>query len=159
MTTVFLDSGVFVEGMVAPWSAARALLILGAYRVILSETSEVVLVEVTRALERKGIPTNERSDFARLLRKLSLTVHARPSEEDVRQGLAKFLPLLHHRADVPVLVAAIAAAPDWLVSSNPDHFTPRVAKACGLRIVTPAQLMRYLGVSDVSQRTGGSSAC
>lgn len=152
MARVFLDSGVFVEGISAEWGAAKGILILGCYGVLALETSEVVSVEVTRVLGRKGIPTGARSAFAKLVQTIGLIIHPRPLEGDIREGIQQYLPLMRHRADIPVLVAAIAAKPDWLVSSNPSHFNAEVARASGLRIVTPAQLMRYLSVSEVPQR-------
>ena len=153
MARVFLDSGVFVEGISAEWGAAKAILILGGHRVLALETSEVVFVEVTRALRRKGIPAGGGSAFAKLVRTIGLTIHPRPSEEDIRDGLQRYLPSMRHQADVSVLVAAIAAKPDWLVSCNASHFNPQVARASGLRIVTPAQLMRYLNVRDAPERS------
>jgi len=87
------------------------------------------------------------------VRTIGLTIHPRPSEEDIRDGLQRYLPSMRHQADVSVLVAAIAAKPDWLVSCNASHFNPQVARASGLRIVTPAQLMRYLNVRDAPERS------
>ncbi|MBI2940956.1 MAG: hypothetical protein HYY04_11020 [Chloroflexi bacterium] len=141
-----------MEGISAPWGAAKAILILGSHRVFEVETSEVVHAEVVGALQRKGLATGSSSDFARLMRELRLSIHPRPSEDEVRKGIAQYLALVRHRADMPVLVAAVAARPDWLVSGNPSHFTPEVARATGLRIVTPAHLMRYLSISEVPRR-------
>ncbi len=138
MARVFLDSGVLVQGIATDWGAAKALLILGSYKILDLETSQVVIAEVTAALERKGIPTGPRSDFARSLKLLRLTVHPRPAASLVQEALPRFLPLLRHRADIAVLVAAMSTNPDWLVSGNLDHFTPAVARASGLRIVSPS---------------------
>ncbi len=149
MARVFLDSGVLVQGIATEWGAAKALLILGGYGVLELETSQVVILELTAALQRKGIPTGPRSPFARTLKALRLTVHPSPPASEVQAGIARFLPLMRHKADIAVLVAAILAQPDWLVSGNLDHFNPAVARASGLRIVSPAQLMGYLSVSPV----------
>ncbi|MDX6457253.1 MAG: hypothetical protein QOE55_950, partial [Acidobacteriaceae bacterium] len=43
-----------------------------------------------------------------------------------------------------VLLSAIAAQPDWLLSHNTKHFTPAVAERTGLRIATPMQFFRTL---------------
>ncbi|MBI3979735.1 MAG: hypothetical protein HY331_16260 [Chloroflexi bacterium] len=142
-----------MAGITSPWGAAKGILILGTHRVFTVETSEVVFVEVTNALRRKGIPTGTGSEVARLVRELRLTIHPRPSDEDVREGIRKYLPLMRHRADVSVLVGAVAAKPDWLVSANPKHFNPEVARATGLRIVTPEQLMRYVSVTETPCRS------
>jgi len=52
--------------------------------------------------------------------------------------------LIRHEADVPVLVSAITAKPDWLLSNNTKHFNAAVAKRTGLRIATPNQFFRTL---------------
>jgi len=54
--------------------------------------------------------------------------------------------LIRHAADVPVLLSALQSRPNFLVTSNVRHFTPRVAHRTGLRIVTPAQLLRRLRI-------------
>jgi hypothetical protein len=52
--------------------------------------------------------------------------------------------MIRHEADVPVLLSAIAAQPDWLLSHNTKHFTAAVAPQTGLRIATPMQFFRTL---------------
>lgn len=144
MATLFLDSGVFMEGISASWGPARAILILGASGVFSVETSEVVVFEVMAALARNGISTGPGSEFARLIQELKLRVHPRPSEEAVREGVKSYLPVVRHRADVPVVVAALLARPDWLASSNTRHFNAALAQKTGLRIVSPRELLSYL---------------
>jgi predicted nucleic acid-binding protein len=148
VATLFLDSGVFVQGISAEWGAAKAILILGARGVFSIHTSEVVIHEVTAALNRKGMPTGSGSDFERLVRALKLTVHPRPSKDAVREGIRSYLPLVRHRAGIPIVVAALAANPDWLVSSNTEHFNPALARAMGLRIVSPPLLLRHLQIGE-----------
>ncbi|MBI4491250.1 MAG: hypothetical protein HY690_00445 [Chloroflexi bacterium] len=152
MARVFLDSGVFMQGISASWGAAKAVLILGASGVFSVETSEVVVFEVKAALARSGIATGPGSEFARLIQELKLVVHPRPSEDAVREGMELYLPVVRHKADIPVVVAAVSASPDWLVSSNTRHFNARVALKTGLRIVSPPQLLRYLQLTDVARK-------
>jgi hypothetical protein len=52
--------------------------------------------------------------------------------------------LIRHAADVSVLVSAIQAAPDWLITNNTEHFTPEVAAKTSLRIATPQQFVRAI---------------
>ncbi|MGA3206005.1 MAG: hypothetical protein ABSF12_26220, partial [Bryobacteraceae bacterium] len=60
---------------------------------------------------------------------------AKPDGETVRSNFG----LIRHLADLPVLLSAIAAKPDWLLTNNTKHFTPEVARRTGLRIATPHQ--------------------
>src|SRR5262245_34815640 len=54
--------------------------------------------------------------------------------------------LIRHGNDVPVLVTAIKAKPDWLVTANVEHFDEEVALRTGLRIVTPHGFLRQIGI-------------
>jgi len=52
--------------------------------------------------------------------------------------------LIRHETDVPGLLSAMAAKPDWLLTHNVKHFTPAVAQRTGLRIAAPAEFFREL---------------
>ncbi|HKV42607.1 MAG TPA: hypothetical protein VJX67_25620 [Blastocatellia bacterium] len=52
---------------------------------------------------------------------------------------------IRHMNDVPVLVTAIKAKPDWLVTSNTEHFDAAVSARTGLRIVTPKEFLERCG--------------
>jgi hypothetical protein len=54
--------------------------------------------------------------------------------------------LIAHEADVAVLLLAMKAVPDWLLTHNTKHFTPQVAKRTGLRIATPLEFFRALAL-------------
>ena len=65
------------------------------------------------------------------------------------QEVASSRHLIKQAADVPVLLSAIHAQPDWLLTHNTNHFTPAVAKRTGLRIADPAGFFRALA-QDIS---------
>jgi hypothetical protein len=52
--------------------------------------------------------------------------------------------LIRHQADVPVLLSAINARPDWLLTHNKVHFTEEVAQRTKLQIGSPADFFRAL---------------
>jgi hypothetical protein len=52
--------------------------------------------------------------------------------------------LIRHAPDVPVLLSAMAAKPDWLLSHNTKHFTQFVAQRTGLRVATPVEFFKTL---------------
>ena len=141
---VILDANVFVKGMVSGWGAAKAVLILGTLRLLRIETSEVVQREVEGALVELGIGTGPESEFGRLVRLIRLVVHPRPDPLEVERALPVLLPIARHRADVAVIVGGVTASPDWLISENRRHFNPAVARATGLRIVTPQEFLASL---------------
>lgn len=52
--------------------------------------------------------------------------------------------LIRHAADVPVLLSAMKARPDWLLTHNTKHFSTAVARRTGLAIATPTAFFRAL---------------
>jgi hypothetical protein len=64
---------------------------------------------------------------------------AKPAAEKIRSHLH----LIRHLSDLPVLLSALSAQPDWLLTNNTKHFTPAVAKETGLRIATPVDFFRF----------------
>jgi predicted nucleic acid-binding protein len=139
---VFPDSNVLIEGLFAPWSASRAILILARARVFRMVLSPYVQEEVERALlNRLASSEAEGScvidDYALALTLLAPELTARITREEFDQCR----PLIHHIHDVPVLATAVQARPDWLVTSNTAHFTQEVAARTGPRIVTPHEFL------------------
>jgi predicted nucleic acid-binding protein len=139
---VFPDSNVLIEGLFAPWSASRAILILARARAFRLVLSPYVEVEVERALlsrlaREPAEGTRLIDDYALALRLLA------PERTDriTREELTLHRPLIRHVHDVPVLATALKARPDWFVTSNTAHFTPEVAVRTGLRIATPHEFL------------------
>lgn len=135
---MFPDSNVLIEGLFAPWSASRAILILARSRAFRLVLSPYVEAEVERALLNRlaGDP----SEGARLIDDYALALSLLAPERVDRitsEELQAHRTSIRHVHDVPVLVTAIKSRPDWFVTSNVAHFTPEVAARTGIRIVTP----------------------
>ena len=142
---LFFDSGVFLEALLVPWSASRALLILARQRVFRPVLAEDVRAEVDgnlTTLITVDPQTAERviEAYARLLGALSVEPVAPTATADV----LRHRHLIRHQADVPILVAALRARPDWVVTSNTRHFSAEVASRTGLRICTPKGFTAHL---------------
>ena len=144
---VFVDSNVLIEGLFAPWSASRAILILARASALRLVLSPYVEQEVERALLAR-LATNQEEgsrvidDYALALKLLA------PERTDriTQQEFDSHRSFIRHMNDVPVLVTAIKASPDWLVTSNIDHFDSQVSQRTGLRIATPRQFLERCGV-------------
>ena len=54
--------------------------------------------------------------------------------------------MIRHQADVPVLVSALRAVPDWFLTTNTRHFTKQVALRTQLKIVTPQEFITGIRV-------------
>jgi hypothetical protein len=153
---LFLDSNVLTGGMVARWGLDKAVLSLCAARVCRLVLAEAVREEVEHNLLLHAAKLSKAesdeilSDFEDLLKLAHPQIVPFPSAADV----AASRHIIAHASDVPVLLSAIAAGPDWLLTHNTKHFTPQVATAVGLRIATPIEFFRHMahGIREASAR-------
>lgn len=63
-----------------------------------------------------------------------------------KQEIDRHRHLIRHQADVPVLVSAMNAAPDWFLTTNNRHFTKQVALRTQLKIFTPQEFITSIKV-------------
>ena len=137
---LFFDSSALMAGMISAGGAARALLLLAEDEKILLTVSEQVIVEVERNLARKA---PQALPFARqLILATKLRIVRDPSPELVETHM----DWISHPADVPILVAAVQARVDFLVTLNTRHFLkdPGVAQRSGLLISTPGDALAWV---------------
>jgi predicted nucleic acid-binding protein len=143
---LFLDSNVLMGGFVARWGLDKAVLSLCSARICRLVLAEAVRVEVERnlalhaqrfALEDADQPIQAYRQFLRLSDPERVLF---PEPEAVRAGCH----LIRHEPDIPVLLSAMAARPDWFLTNNTANLTPSVAQRAGLRIATPADFFRTL---------------
>jgi hypothetical protein len=123
-----------------------AVLSLCAARVCRLVLAEAVREEVEENLlvHAGSLPSEQADalveDYRRLIQLTKPEVVAYPELEVVLANRW----LIRHASDVPVLLSAMAARPDWLLTHYTKHFTPAVARRTGLRIATPVDFFRTL---------------
>jgi predicted nucleic acid-binding protein len=143
---LFLDSNVLTGGIVASWGLDKAVLSLCAARICKLVLAEAVREEVEEnlLLHAAGLSPKDADalieNYRRLIELTRPEVVAYPAPEAVRANRR----IIRHEADVPVLLSAMAAKPDWLLTHNTKHFTPAVAERTGLRIATPVEFFETL---------------
>ena len=142
-----MDSGVLLEGLLAPWSASRAVLILSRRRVFKIVLAKYVQGEVEdnliELLASDSRLANETINaYSTLLRLLSPEFIPLPNQQEVD----RYRHLIRHQADVPVLVSAMTATPDWFLTTNTRHFTKQVALRTQLKILTPQEFITNIRV-------------
>lgn len=143
---LFLDSNVVTGGIVSEWGLDKAVLSLCAARICRMVLAEYVREEVEENLLNRASELSPADadqvidDYSKLLKLARPEIIPLPSAREV----ARSRHLIRHAADVPVLLSAIQAQPDWLLTHNTQHFTPAMAKRAGLRIATPAEFFRAL---------------
>jgi len=133
-------------GLVASWGLDKAVLSLCSARICRLVLAEAVRVEVERNLAlhagRLALKDAEQpiKAYQRFIQLSDPELIPFPALEDVRSNRH----LIRHLPDIPVLLSAMAARPDWLLTNNTEHFTPSVAQRTGLRVATPAEFFRAL---------------
>jgi predicted nucleic acid-binding protein len=143
---LFLDSNVLTGGIVAPWGLDKAVLSLCAARVCRLVLAEAVRDEVEEnlLLHAGNLPPKEADalieDYRRLIQLTKPEVVPYPEREAVMANRR----LIRHASDVPVLLSAMEAKPDWLLTHNTKHFTQAVGLRCGLRIAAPVEFFETL---------------
>jgi len=149
---IFLDSSALFAAAASTTGAAHQLLLLSEQSRIVVVVSEQVIVETEHALARKrpgALPA-----YQELLRALAMKIVLDPPAAI----LAMRSGMISHEADLPILVAAMEAQVDYLVTLNRRHFIddPRVAERSGLQIGTPGDALHWvrgrLGASPAAPR-------
>jgi len=143
---IFLDSNVLTGGIVSTWGLDKAVLSLCAARVCRLVLAEAVREEVEEnlllAAVRFSADEAEKliENYRRLIELTKPELIPYPSADTVAENRH----LIRHQADVPVLLSAMSAKPDWVLSNNTKHFTQDVAQRTGLRIATPMKFFQTL---------------
>ncbi|MBI4304142.1 MAG: putative toxin-antitoxin system toxin component, PIN family [Chloroflexi bacterium] len=136
---VFTDSNVIVSGLFLAEGAPAAIIdhfLSGKLTLVLSQQ---VLDEVVRTVKEK-LP-----DMLPSLMKLLTTVPPEIREDPTPFELSRWDETIDVEA-APILAAAAAARPDFLVTADKHFFeNPDIPERSGLCILTPEQLLERLG--------------
>jgi predicted nucleic acid-binding protein len=143
---LFLDSNVLTAGIVSPWGLDKAALSLCAAKVCRLVLAEVVRDEVEEnlLLHAERLPSLDAEQLIEDYRRLIALTRPELVPYPEARLVHSSRHLIRHEADVPVLLSAMAAQPDWLLTHNTKHFTRIVAQRTSLRITTPAEFFRVL---------------
>jgi len=154
---LFLDAGVIIQGCLVPWGAAKGVLVLATlrdrYTIVLAEAIErevqraVVNLTATREPELSMALAQSIGGW---LDRVRIERHPFPSDHAIRAKLPQLLPALKHANDLPAIVTAIEARPDWVISGNHEHWNPELARRTHLRFVTPVGFLQHLSPADGS---------
>jgi predicted nucleic acid-binding protein len=143
---LFLDSNVLTGGVVSSWGLDKAVLSICAAKIcrlvlaeaVREEVEENLLLYAGRLSAEEGEELLE--NYRGLIRLTKPEVIQYPQADLILSSRR----LIRHEPDVPVLLSAMAAKPDWLLTHNTKHFTQTVARNTGLRIATPVEFFKTL---------------
>lgn len=143
---LFLESNVLLAGILSPWGLDKAVLSLCAGQVCQLILAAVVRDEVEWVIleHASHLPESQQRSLSAQYRRLIQQTHPEMVPYPAASEVMASLHLIRHRADVPVLLSAMSARPDWLLTHNTKHFNRAVARRTGLRIATPAEFFRVL---------------
>lgn len=129
---VFLDASVLFAAIYSRSGSAHDLLLLAVEGLVEVLVSQDVLDEVQRNVSRK-VP-EKLAVWRGLMQLVDPVLVASPTRAAVRAAEAYVVA-----KDAPIVAAAIAAQPDFLVTYDRRHLLgpPEVAEKSGLTIVTP----------------------
>lgn len=143
---LFLDSNILMGGFIANWGLDKAVLSLCSARICRLVLAEAVRVEVERnlALHAQRLALNHADEilkaYQRFVKLSDPELIPFPDIEAVRSNRH----LIRHEPDIPVLLSAMTARPDWLLTNNTEYFNQSVGQRTGLRIATPVEFFRTL---------------
>jgi len=137
---IFLDSSALIAGVLSSTGAGRALLVLSEIGDVELFVNEHVIAECERSLARKvpqALPALRES-----IMDAGLKILQDPSAQEVQANLY----LISDPYDVDILLSAMQARVDYLVTHNRKHFLddPQVSEKTGLRIGTPGDAIAWL---------------
>lgn len=156
-TRIFLDSGVITQGCVAAWGSAKAVLILATFRkrftVVLGEDVEREVQDAVLRYDQRYANERIASDYipvsyalAGWLSRVHIERWTSPSRGEILDQAPRLLPAIRHVNDLPIVVTALHAKPDWVISANQEHWNPQLAERTGLRIVSPTEFLHNLWI-------------
>ncbi len=136
---IFFDSSALFAGIASSTGAARALLVLAEAGQNTLIISKQVIVETEHALARKA--PSALPDSREALRNANPRIMPNPDLGEI----AAHQDIISHGADVSIIVSAMNAEVDYLVTFNRRHFIddPTVAADSGLRIGTPGDALDW----------------
>jgi predicted nucleic acid-binding protein len=148
---LFVDSNVLIEALLLPQSAAyvvaemaaRGVFDLVTSQLCVSDTEDAIVAKLGREpqdLEQAII------NWEKLKTDVRLVVLKDSDVDTVLATRDKYLGLLRHKADIPVLAAALSLkpAPNVILSGNREHFNDRVAARCGIKIYSCQEFIEFL---------------
>jgi predicted nucleic acid-binding protein len=145
---LFLDSSALMAGVISSAGAARVLLVMSETGKVTLLVNEHVIAETERSLAKKA--SHALPEFRRTLINADLKILPNPSAKEVQENLY----LIADKDDVPILLSAMKAKVDLLVTHNRKHFLddPKVVELSGLRIGTPGDALVWVRESLAGEK-------
>jgi PIN domain len=148
---LFADSNVLIEALLIPQSAAYVVAEMVARGVFDIATCQICVIDTEDAIVGKLGKNPDRLDQAitnwkKLKDDIRLIVLEDPDTATVLATRDKYLGVMRHKADIPVLAAALSMKPHphVILSGNREHFNDAVAQRCGIKICSCQEFIEFI---------------
>jgi hypothetical protein len=148
---LFADSNVLIEALLIPQSAAYVVAEMVARGVFDIATCQICVTDTEDAIISKLGKKPDDLDQAitnweKLKDDIRLIVLEDPDSATVLATRDKYLGVMRHKADIPVLASALSMkpAPHVILSGNREHFNDAVAGRCGIKICSCQEFIEFI---------------
>lgn len=148
---LFADSNVLIEALLIPSSAAYVVAEMVARGVFDMATCQLCVDDAENAIVAKLQKKPDELDqtiinWEKLLADIRLIIVPDPDMASVIATRDKYLGVMRHKADIPVLAAALNMnpKPHVILSGNRDHFNDAVADRCGIKICSCQEFIEFI---------------
>jgi len=152
---VFVDSNVLIAALFIPMHPANAIAVLAANRQIDLVTCELVVEDVEKEILEQTTKANniELIDvWTKFLETIRLRVIPNPPTNLVKETYDKYLGVMRHQADIPVLASAIEIGPDLVLSDNTEHFNAQVSERSGIPIWSCQEFLTNMVTDSIKEK-------
>lgn len=156
---LFVDCNILIEALFVPMHPAVAIALLAANKefdlVTCALVVEDIEAEVFERVQRSG-DLSLIDDWAQFKKTVRLQVVPNPPMQLVIDTKARYLAIMRHAADIPVLASAIEIGPSLILSDNTVHFNQKVAARCGLPIWSSQEFLFNLVSGTLKEKLKAS---
>lgn len=151
----FVDCNILIEGFLHRLHPAQGIIIMAANKRLDLITCAKVLDDIENVILEEA---ETRQDFqlieawVELRKQVRLKVMPDPPAELVKDTYQKYLGVMKHIADIPVLASAMELGPDVIISDNTEHFNDKVSERCGIPIWSSVQFLENLAGGLVKEK-------
>lgn len=134
---VFVDSNVLIEALVEARHPAGAVISLALSKQIKLITCQQVVDDVEAEILDRCTKANDLAlvdTWDQFKNSLSISIEPDATAEEFKAAYERYLPVMRHAADIPILAVAIRCKPAIILSGNREHFNEKVEKRCGITI-------------------------
>jgi predicted nucleic acid-binding protein len=154
MTPVlFADSNVMIEALLIPGSAAyvvaemvaKGVFDLATCQLCVDDTEDAIVAKLQK---KPGELDTVIASWEKLKADTRLLILPDPDAASVKTTYDKYIGVMRHKADIPVLTAALGMKPlpHVILSGNREHFNDAVADRCGIKICSCQEFIEFIAV-------------